>query len=72
MAILGGLEARLFIKGRMHQVGSFVYYFPECFLVIKVGSYGGERVKDVSGFEFQVKTPGADFRTVPVRGIRYE
>jgi hypothetical protein len=53
-------------------VKGFVYYFPECFLVVKVADYSGEMTKDPDKLEFQVKAPGADFRAFPIRGIRYE
>ena len=66
------LEARVMVNGRLHAVKSFVYYFPECFLVIKVADYAGAMIKDLKQFEFHIKAPGADFRSIPVKGIRYE
>jgi hypothetical protein len=66
------LEARIFEGARMHAVKSFVYYFPECYLVVKVADYTGPMTKDMSKLEFQMKAPGSDFRTLPVKGIRYE
>jgi hypothetical protein len=66
------LEARIRLGGRMHAVKSFVYYFPECFLVIKVADFTGEMIKDSTALEFHIKPPGADFRSIPVLGIRYE
>jgi len=33
------LEARILENGRVHAVKRFVYYFPECFLVVKVADY---------------------------------
>ncbi len=66
------LEARIFEAGRMHAVRSFVYYFPECFLVVKIADYAGPMTKDISTLEFQLKAPAADFRALPVKGIRYE
>jgi hypothetical protein len=66
------LEARILENGRVRPVKGFVYYFPECFLVVKIADYTGELTKDPSKLEFHLKAPGADFRTLPVRGIRYE
>jgi hypothetical protein len=70
--MMHNLEARILEKGIVRPVKAFVYYFPECYLVVKVADYTGERTKDPSSLEFQIKAPGADFRTLPVRGIRYE
>jgi hypothetical protein len=66
------LEARILENGKLRPVKGFVYYFPECFLVVKVADYSGEMTKDPDKLEFQVKAPGADFRAFPIRGIRYE
>jgi hypothetical protein len=66
------LEARIFANGRMHSVKAFVYYFPERFLVVKVADYAGKIITDPRQLEFQLKLPAADFRTLPVKGIRYE
>ena len=66
------LEARVLENGRAHTVRSFVYYYPECFLVVKVGDYTGKMIKDPKQLEFHIKAPGADFRSIPVMGIRYE
>ena len=67
-----GLEARIMENGRVHAVKRFVYYFPECFLVVKVADYTGKMIKDPRQVEFHIKAPGADFRSIPVLGIRYE
>ena len=66
------LEARIMESGRMHAVKSFVYYYPECFLVVKVADYTGRMIKDPKQLEFQIRAPGADFRSIPIKGIRYE
>ena len=66
------LEARIIEKGIARPVKAFVYYYPECFLVVKVADYRGEMTKDPDKLEFHIKAPGADFRTLPVKGIRYE
>jgi hypothetical protein len=70
--MMASLEARILEKGIVRPVKAFVYYFPECYLVVKVADYTGERTKDPSRLEFQIKAPGADFRSIPVKGIRYE
>jgi hypothetical protein len=40
------LEARVIVNGRAHGVRGFVYYYPECFLVLDRQGYQGERVTD--------------------------
>ena len=69
---MSNLEARILEKGIVRPVKGFVYYFPECYLVVKVADYTGERAKDPGSLEFQIKAPGADFRSIPIKGIRYE
>jgi hypothetical protein len=69
---MSNLEARILEEGIVRPVKGFVYYFPECYLVVKIADYTGERRKDPQSLEFQIKAPGADFRTIPVKGIRYE
>ena len=69
---MGNLEARILEKGIVRPVKAFVYYFPECYLVVKVADYTGTRTMDPRSLEFQIKAPGADFRSIPVKGIRYE
>ena len=66
------LEARILQNGIVRPVKAFVYYYPECFLVVKVADYRGEMTKDPGKLEFHIKAPGADFRSIPVKGIRYE
>jgi hypothetical protein len=66
------LEARLLINGRVHEVRDFVYYFPECVLVIKTRRFQGERAAEIRRLEFQLKPPGADWRSIPIKGIRWE
>ena len=46
--------------------------FPSAFLVVKVADYTGKMIKDPRQIEFHIKAPGADFRSIPVMGIRYE
>ena len=65
------LEGRL-AKSRVQVVKRFVYYYPEGFLVVKVADYTGEMIKDPKQLEFHIKAPGADFRSIPVMGIRNE
>jgi hypothetical protein len=67
-----GLEARIMENGKVHTVKRFVYYYPECFLVVKVADYTGKMIKDPKQLEFHIKAPGADFRSIPIMGIRYE
>jgi hypothetical protein len=66
------LEARVIVNGRVHGVRGFVYYYPECFLVLDKQGYQDERVTDPGKLEFQVFVKGADWRSLPVRGIRWE
>ncbi|HWX41257.1 MAG TPA: hypothetical protein VN345_08915 [Blastocatellia bacterium] len=66
------LEARLLINNRVHEVRDFVYYFPECVLVIKTRRFQGERAAEIRRLEFQLKAPGADWRSIPIKGIRWE
>jgi hypothetical protein len=66
------LEARLLIKGRVHEVRDFVYYFPECMLVIKTRRFQGERVVELERLEFQLHVAPGDWRAIEIRGVRWE
>ena len=66
-----GLEARIIENGIVRAVKNFVYYYPECFLVVKVADYTGKMIKDPKQLEFHIKAPGADFRSLPLKGITY-
>ena len=66
------LEARLLIDGRVHEIRDFVYYFPECILVIKTGRFQGERVRDARRLEFQLHVAPGDWRSIQIKGVRWE
>jgi hypothetical protein len=66
------LEARLLINGRVHEVRDFVYYFPECMLVIKTRRFQGERVVEPKRLEFQLHVAPGDWRAIEIRGVRWE
>jgi hypothetical protein len=66
------LEARLLINGRVHEVRDFVYYFPECILVIKTRRFQGERAGELKRLEFQLRVGPADWRAIQIKGVRWE
>jgi len=66
------LEARVLIDGRTHEVRDFVYYFPECVLVVKTRRFQGERVRDIKRLEFQLRVAPGDWRAIQVKGVRWE
>jgi hypothetical protein len=66
------LEARLLIDGKVHEVRDFVYYFPECVLVIKTRRFQGERARDFRRLEFQLHVAPGDWRSIEVKGVRWE
>jgi hypothetical protein len=66
------LEARVLVNGRVHAVRGFVYYYPECFLALDKQGYQAERVTDPGQLEFQVFVKGADWRSLPAKGIQRE
>jgi hypothetical protein len=66
------LQARLLINGRVHEVRDFVYYFPECILVIKTRRFQGERVRDARRLEFQLHVAPGDWRSIKIKGVRWE
>jgi hypothetical protein len=66
------LEARLLIDGKTHEVRDFVYYFPECFLVIKTHRFQGERVRDIERLEFQLHVGRGDWKAIRIKGVRWE
>jgi hypothetical protein len=66
------LEARLLIDGKVHEVRDFVYYFPECILIIKTRRFQGERARDFRRLEFQLQVAPADWRSIQINGVRWE
>jgi hypothetical protein len=66
------LEARLLINGRVHEVRDFVYYFPECILVIKTRRFQGEPGADIKRLEFQLHVAPGDWRAIEIKGVRWE
>jgi hypothetical protein len=66
------LQARLLIDGKVHEVRDFVYYFPECILIIKTRRFQGERARDFRRLEFQLHVGPADWRSIEIKGVRWE
>jgi hypothetical protein len=74
------LEARLWINGRVHQVRNFVYYFPECLLVIKRRRFQREPVPDLRRLksqlqwrlEFQLQFGPGDWRSIQINEVTWE
>jgi hypothetical protein len=66
------VEARVLINGRFHQVRHFVYYFPECLLVIKRRSFQDEPVADLRRLEFQLQFGPGDWRSIQISQVNWE
>ena len=66
------VEARVLINGRVHQVHHFVYYFPECLVVIKRRSLRGEAVADLRTVEFQLQFGPGDWRSIQISQVNWE
>jgi hypothetical protein len=66
------LQARLLINGRVHEVRDFVYYFPDCILVIKTKRFQGERAVELKRLEFQLCVATGDWRAIQTKGVRWE
>jgi hypothetical protein len=66
------VEARVLINGQVHQVRHFVYYFPECRLVLKRRAFQGEAVADLRRLEFQLELGPADWRSIRIDEVTWE
>jgi hypothetical protein len=51
---------------------TFVYYFPECVLVIKTRRFQGECVPDVKRLEFQLCVAPGDCRAIQLSGVQWQ